>query len=133
MSSPERRRRVLILAYFFPPDTSGGVPRTVQFVKYLHRLGWDSTVIAPSWEGRPRDAQGFAASIPPETEIIRAGSGGDDSPLWKGLHELPLFWRVEDEAREAFQYPDRFATWTGDALAAARRALGKRRHSLIYS
>jgi glycosyltransferase involved in cell wall biosynthesis len=133
IEAASRRRRVLILAYFFPPDSSGGVPRTVQFIKYLRRLGWDSTVIAPNWEGRPGDAQGFATSIPHETEIIRAGSGGDDSPLWKALHRLPLFWRVEDAAREAFQYPDRFATWMRDALPVARRALAQQRHSLIYS
>ena len=39
------RRRVLVLAYFFPPLGGAGVQRTLKFVRYLEPLGWDATVI----------------------------------------------------------------------------------------
>ena len=40
------RRRVLVLAYYFPPVGGAGVQRTLKFVKYLSALGWDATVIS---------------------------------------------------------------------------------------
>lgn len=33
-------RKVLIIAYRFPPQGGGGVQRTLKFVKYLSRFGW---------------------------------------------------------------------------------------------
>ena len=38
-------RRVLILAYYFPPLGMGGVQRAVKFVKYLPQFGWTPEVI----------------------------------------------------------------------------------------
>jgi len=42
----ENRRRVLVLAYFFPPIAGAGVQRTLKFVRYLEPQGWDATVIS---------------------------------------------------------------------------------------
>jgi glycosyltransferase involved in cell wall biosynthesis len=123
-----------MLAYFFPPNSSGGVPRTVHFVKYLDRLGWQSTVIAPAWPGAAADANvGFSAVVPPGAEVVRAGRGGDDDWVWKALRLIPRVWRVEQPLREAFQYPDRFVKWNRDALPLAREVLARRRHHVIYS
>jgi len=134
---PSKRmtRRLLVLSYFYPPDSSGGVPRTVKFIKYLDRLGWCATVVAPNWPAAsPVDAGAdFAASIPGGTEVIRAGSGNDDGAAWRMLHRLPLFWRVEGEAREALQYPDRSAVWARAALPAGRSALARQHHQILYS
>jgi glycosyltransferase involved in cell wall biosynthesis len=124
-----------MLSYFYPPDTSGGVPRTVKFIKYLERLGWRATVVAPDWPAaRPTDAgDEFALSIPDGTEVIRAGTGNDDTGTWKALHRLPLFWRVEPTARDALQYPDRFAVWARTALPAGRATLTRGRYQILYS
>ena len=47
MTAMERdRRRVLVLAYYFPPVGGAGVQRTLKFVKHLAALGWDATVIS---------------------------------------------------------------------------------------
>ncbi len=42
------RRRLLLVAYSFPPVGGAGVQRPVKWVKYLHRQGWDVTVLTPS-------------------------------------------------------------------------------------
>jgi glycosyltransferase involved in cell wall biosynthesis len=125
----------LLVAYFFPPNWTGGVLRTVKFVKYLAELGWKSTVIAPDWGRVVKrvDDVGFDASLPPDTEVIHAGIAGDDDWLWKMLHQVPKFWRVEPALREAFQYPDRFARWGKDALPKAREALTLTEHHVVYS
>src|SRR5678815_2823742 len=39
-TSGRPRRKVLVLAYRFPPQGGGGVQRTLKFVKYLPQQGW---------------------------------------------------------------------------------------------
>jgi hypothetical protein len=41
------RKKVLIIAYYFPPMGGSGVQRPVKFAKYLQRFGWDPIVVAP--------------------------------------------------------------------------------------
>lgn len=38
-------RRVLVIAYYFPPMGLSGVQRTSKFVKYLPHYGWEPTVL----------------------------------------------------------------------------------------
>src|SRR5512140_1822224 len=38
-------RKVLIIAYYFPPMGLSGVQRTVKFAKYLPKYGWKPTVL----------------------------------------------------------------------------------------
>jgi glycosyltransferase involved in cell wall biosynthesis len=38
-------RKILVIAYYFPPLGLSGVQRTVKFVKYLPRYGWEPTVL----------------------------------------------------------------------------------------
>src|SRR5512133_3152494 len=59
------RRRVLVLAYFFPPVGGAGVQRTLKFVKYLAELGWDATVVSTRrHSSRVRD-RSLLADVPP--------------------------------------------------------------------
>jgi glycosyltransferase involved in cell wall biosynthesis len=129
-------RRVLMLAYFFPPDASGGVPRTVKFIKYLDRLDWKCTVIAPEWGSDRPDGEigGFAASIPPDTEIIRVGVGGSDhGSTWTAFRRLPLLWRIEGMTRRLSEFPDEFTGWSRQVLPVAKRILSARHYDVIYS
>jgi glycosyltransferase involved in cell wall biosynthesis len=41
----ERPKKVLVVAFIFPPLARAGVHRTVRFVRYLAPLGWDMTVL----------------------------------------------------------------------------------------
>lgn len=131
-----KQSRVLMLAYFFPPDASGGVPRTLKFIKYLDRLNWKCTVIAPEWgiDRQDREVDGFAASIPPDTEIIRVGVGGSDhGRTWAAIRRLPLLWRIEGATRPLSEFPDEFAGWLRQVLPVARHVLSTQRHDAIYS
>jgi len=38
-------KKVLVVAYLFPPSGGGGVMRTLKFIKYLPQLGWRPDVI----------------------------------------------------------------------------------------
>ena len=36
----EPTRRVLMIAFYFPPDGGGGTQRTLKFCRYLPSFGW---------------------------------------------------------------------------------------------
>lgn len=65
------RRRLLLVAYCFPPVGGAGVQRPVKWVKYLHRHGWDVTVLTPSNPSVPAIDHSLEREIPAETAFIR--------------------------------------------------------------
>jgi glycosyltransferase involved in cell wall biosynthesis len=66
-------RRVLMVAYYFPPLGGSGTLRTVKLAKYLPGAGWDPVVLAPRnpdwyYAGDP----GLLADLPASVEIERS-------------------------------------------------------------
>ncbi|MFQ5493985.1 MAG: glycosyltransferase [Phycisphaerae bacterium] len=64
------RRRWLCIAYAFPPIHRSGTFRTLGFVKHLHTLGWDTTVLTVEPHGEPFD-DALLEELPDTTRIIR--------------------------------------------------------------
>ncbi|HZI89755.1 MAG TPA: glycosyltransferase, partial [Candidatus Polarisedimenticolia bacterium] len=66
-------RRLLVLAYFFPPLGGGGCQRSLKLVRYLDGEGWRSTVVTTKdrdyWILDPS----LENEIPPSAEILRVG------------------------------------------------------------
>jgi glycosyltransferase involved in cell wall biosynthesis len=64
-------RRILFIAYAFPPCGGAGVQRTAKFVRYLPEYGWLPTVltVAASSYGILDASQG--SDIPPAIDVIR--------------------------------------------------------------
>src|SRR4051812_44615969 len=63
-------RRVLIVAYYFPPIAGIGSIRAASFAKHLPEFGWEPTVLAP--EGTPH-AQDPSLDVA-EVHVVRARS-----------------------------------------------------------
>jgi glycosyltransferase involved in cell wall biosynthesis len=64
-------RKVLVLAYRFPPQGGGGVQRTLKFVRYLQRFGWQPvvhTVRNPFWPFRD---EALKREIPAEVRVYQ--------------------------------------------------------------
>ena len=72
-NSASRRRRVLVLAYYFPPMGLSGVQRTVKFVKYLPEFGWEPTVVTVDPRGYFAYDQSLLKDLE-HTRIIRTRS-----------------------------------------------------------
>ena len=45
MSEARGSRRILLIAYYFPPLAGSGVFRPLRLARYLPRHGWDTTVV----------------------------------------------------------------------------------------
>jgi len=73
MSSGGRRKKVLVLAYYFAPVGASGTFRTLKFVKYLCRHGWESIVVtvAPEYEPLESVDESLLSEVPPATVVYR--------------------------------------------------------------
>lgn len=65
-------RRVLLIAYQFPPVGGAGVQRAAKFTKYLPEYGWDVSVLTVSNPSVPLTDNSLLSDIPPQTVIRRA-------------------------------------------------------------
>lgn len=121
-------RRVLMLAYFFPPLAGAGVQRTLKFVKYLPAAGWWPSVITTRSRLYPSKDETLAREIPPTVEVTRAreprGAMGPATVLkWIGL----------ERASQVAAFPDWATAWAPDALRLALRAVREQRPAVLFS
>ena len=64
-------KRVLFLAYLFPPISNSGTQRSLKFVKYLSERGWEPIVLtASSFDGHVTDDR-LLDEIPRDVRVVR--------------------------------------------------------------
>jgi glycosyltransferase involved in cell wall biosynthesis len=89
LAETDEVRRILFIAYFFPPLGGGGVQRSVKFVRYLPEFGYGSIVITgpggASDRWTPEDAS-LADELPAGTEIHRVS--GPEPQVSQGSRRL---------------------------------------------
>jgi glycosyltransferase involved in cell wall biosynthesis len=141
-------RKVLMLAYFFPPLGGGGVQRTSKFVKYLPSFGWTPVVVTVKEGAYWVSDRSLAEDVPPDVEVIRTDSpsvfgilnlfpgGGRRTRVKEGKGEKAGERPAERSGQRSgalfgvlrrlssfFLIPDQYAGWIPFATgAAARRA-----------
>jgi glycosyltransferase involved in cell wall biosynthesis len=126
-------RRLLLVAYFFPPLGGGGVPRVLKFVKYLPEMGWDVTVLTapePSRSYSLRD-ESMLAEVPSSVRIVRAPelSAAAARRRLRG----PLLRGRLAQAEHFVGWPDDIAGWLPGATACALSLVRRWRPSAVLS
>jgi glycosyltransferase involved in cell wall biosynthesis len=77
ISSDIALRRVLVIAYYFPPMGLSGVQRTMKFVKYFPRYGWQPTVLTVEPRGYiAKDTSLLDELNRQQVRIVRTGAAG---------------------------------------------------------
>ena len=125
-------KRVLVLAYFFPPIGGAGVQRTLKALKYLPSHGWSATVVTTASRAYPASDPSLAEEIPPGTRVVRAA----EPALWRMLVTAALLACRPLRAtrlRPLIAWPDRQLPWSPFALLAAYREIRRARPDVIYS
>ncbi len=69
-------KKVLIIAYYWPPSGGSGVQRWLKFVKYLPQFGWKPYVFTPENPSVVIKDESLLKDVPAEAEIIRF-------PIWE--------------------------------------------------
>lgn len=128
-------RRVLLIAYSFPPVGGAGVQRPVKWVKYLERAGWNVTVLTVANPSVPVLDESLLAEIPAQTRVVRAstwepgyavkqslGTAGSRTGRW---WLAPIRWGksvIKSLAKLCLQ-PDPQILWYPGAVAAGAKVL----------
>jgi hypothetical protein len=132
-------KKLLVIAYFFPPSGAVGVYRTLKFVKYLPEFGWQPVVLTVSNGKFPVYDDSLMKLIPPGVEVHRCASWetlneGFDRPssgrrkktLWSRVHtRLFLMWNW-------LAVPDPKIGWVPTATRVARRLMREQGIQHVY-
>jgi glycosyltransferase involved in cell wall biosynthesis len=134
--SPDSRR-VLVLAYYFPPMGLSGVQRITKFVKYLPENGWDVTVVTPEAGGYFAFDESLLEDVTrPGVSIVRTKSVdptrffGKKRPVAFPSEGKRGYWT---KLSQLVFVPDNKIGWFRYAVRDSLRELGLRRHDLIFS
>lgn len=122
------RRRVLVLAYYFPPVGGAGVQRTLKFVKHLASLGWDATVVSTRSRAYGAHDASLVDEIPGSTRVVRTAALPLARYLGYALHRLHL-----RRLRAFALWPDGGLGWMPFALLATLRAARRDRPDVLFS
>ena len=67
-------KRLLVIAYYFPPLGGVGVQRTLKYVRYLPQSGWQPIVITPAKPAYTVRDAALLDELPPDLQVERTGS-----------------------------------------------------------
>jgi len=144
-------RKVLIVAYYFPPSGGAGVQRTLKFVKYLREFGWEPIVLTALDADYPVLDETLLDEIPADVKIYRSkifepyniyrkvtgrstsestdiGTLSLDKKQKRKLSEAFSEW-----ARATFFVPDARIGWRRHAVKMGCEILANEKVDLIYS
>lgn len=65
------RKKVLVIAYYWPPSAGSGVQRWLKFVKYLREYGWEPVVYTPENPDFELKDPRLALEIPEGIQVVK--------------------------------------------------------------
>ena len=143
-------KKVLIVAYYFPPSGGPGVQRVLKYVQYLRDFGWEPVVLTVSNGSVPARDESLIAAIPSGVRVIRTeifepydiyrkltgkekGSAIDVNTIRKDGTKLPLSERLAEFIRATLFIPDARIGWYANAVRAGLDAIRDEGVDAIYS
>jgi len=137
MTSDFPRRRVLVIAYYFPPMGLSGVQRTLKFVKYLPQYNWQPTVLTVQPRGYYATDESLLQDLEGrDVHIERTGAAGPGKLLSKKAEiRLPAEWmrKLMSRVSDTIFIPDNKIGWKRKAVAAGLRLAQGQKFDLIFA
>lgn len=129
-------RRVLVIAYYFPPLGLSGVQRTLKFVKYLPYYGWEPIVLT----SKPTSYYAFDETLGGEiheTKIYRASEPGFGIFRKKKVKtiQFPSYFKqkIGRAMLQTIYQPDSKVRWKKNALELGEEILRKYKINAIFA
>lgn len=117
-------RKVLMLAYFFPPAGGGGVQRTTKFVKYLPEYGWQPVVLTVNEQIHTLRDSSLKEDLPADL-IVKATSA------WQLPTCLP--WRVRRFISRWLLIVDEQMGWYRPAVLTGEKMIRELQPEVLYT
>ena len=149
MSSLGKKRKVLLIAYYFPPAGGSAVRRIIAFVTYLSRLGWDVTVLTARKEDYSLTDPSLLAVIPDNVTVCRtrapdpytlfarvSGSEKEDvdiATLTSPDDNYTFLQKMAVVIRKVFFIPDARLGWITFLIRAGSRIIKKEKIDIILA
>lgn len=139
-------RRVLVVAYVFPPAGGAGVQRVTKFVKYLPEFGWDCSVLTVANPSVPVFDETLATEVPESTVVrqartlepgyalknaVSAGSAATNSAKQGGGIKKLIKSTVRAIGNAVLQ-PDAQILWYSGAVKEGLQLLSELKHDAIF-
>jgi glycosyltransferase involved in cell wall biosynthesis len=127
------RRRVLMLAYFFPPLGGAGVQRTLKYARYLPEHGWDATVVTTASRSYPAVDESLLAEV--SAGGVRVVRAAEPALYACALAKLASVFDLLglDAGLQLTRWPDGMLGWAPGALRAVLREVRRARPDVLYS
>lgn len=143
-------KRVLIVAYYFPPSGGPGVQRVLKFVKYLPEFGWEPAVLTVADGDFPaRDPQ-LLQEVPATVPVTRTpilepysvyraltgkkkGEAVDVNTNYRPGTKKPFRENLAQAVRATFFIPDARAGWLLHGVPGGVKAAREWGADLIFS
>lgn len=140
-------RRVLVVAYYFPPSGGPGVQRVLKMVRYLPQFGWESVVLTVRDGTYPARDESLLAEVPPQVHIERTPIvepyalyrriTGTKQPIDIAVltDRRTAGWkqRLAEWIRATFFIPDARIGWLPSAVRAGRSLIERLGISMLYT
>ncbi len=122
-----RMRRVLLIAYWFPPQPAAGALRPYYLARHLNTFGWEPTVLTPAVLGDT----GVTCRL--ERVAVHRRLNAAASPSYSLRRRGPIEERVVRLAKSILQFPDDRLDWFLNAFAQGLRLIKAIRFDAIIS
>src|SRR5437016_4896224 len=135
-------RRVLLIAYYYPPSNDSGAVRPAALMKYLEQFGWEPIVLTPRLPGRTLSAQVIETEYADVLARLKRKMGlrpnqGVHEQLGLPQSEVPgkclLHTALIQWVREFITYPDLTKGWVPFARQAIKSLSTRFRFNAIIS
>ncbi|MCR4437596.1 MAG: glycosyltransferase family 4 protein [bacterium] len=137
-------RKVLFVAYYFPPLGMGGVQRAAKFVKYLPEFGWEPVVVTvkdvayfAKDEALAREVEGRrmhrTGSLDPQRLLAMVRGSGQAAGHTGPSRGLGRLWRVYETLARWVFIPDAKVLWLPFATCRAMRLVKEERISVVVT
>jgi glycosyltransferase involved in cell wall biosynthesis len=126
-----RKKKVLMIAYSFPPIGGSGVHRVLRFIKYLPEFGWLPTVVTTANNRYSTKDVSLLNHIPPKTDVIRI-PGFEFLNYYSRAKKFQMH-RVLSLIDKVTAFPDSQAFWKNKVIAELPKIIDIGSFDLIYA
>jgi len=126
-------KRVLLVAYYFPPQPRAGALRLKYLAEHLAEFGWQPTVLTVDYPGDP----GVPCRVVRTRQIglheTAAGGGTTSAAVSIPPRRSPLERFVREAVKSVVQFPDPMVGWLPGAWAKAHELDREERYDAVIS